>query len=62
MGRRCEKALGKGFKAFEHFYEKDEEKNESYETEKKALQEQYEPKITISFINGGLFYLTEKAF
>nr|WP_263325742.1 YqhG family protein [Neobacillus sp. Marseille-Q6967] len=45
----------------EHFYEDVEEENESYETEKKALQEQYEPKINISFINGGLFYLTDKA-
>jgi hypothetical protein len=44
-----------------HFYESDEEKNESYEIEKQALQEQYEPKIQVSFINGGLFYLTEKA-
>lgn len=44
-----------------HFYEDIEENNESYEIEKKALQEQYEPKIKISFINGGLFYLTEKA-
>lgn len=43
-----------------HFYENDEAKNESYQIEKKALQEQYEPKIMISFINGGLFYLTEK--
>lgn len=44
-----------------HFYESDEEKNESYEIEKQALQEQYEPKIQVSFINGGLFYLTKKA-
>lgn len=44
-----------------HFYEDAEEESENYETEKKALQEQYEPKINISFINGGLFYLTEKA-
>lgn len=43
-----------------HFYEDDLE-NESYEIERKALQEQYEPKINIAFINGGLFYLTEKA-
>ncbi|MFD0827608.1 YqhG family protein [Neobacillus sp. M.A.Huq-85] len=48
-------------KLLDHFYEDCEEENESYETEKKALQEQYEPKINISFINGGLFYLTEKA-
>lgn len=45
----------------EHFYEDVEEENESYETEKKALKDQYEPNINISFINGGLFYLTEKA-
>ena len=50
----------KDLKLLEHFYEDVEEENESYETEKKALQEQYEPKINISFINGGLFYLTEK--
>jgi hypothetical protein len=44
-----------------HFYEDAEDENENYETEKLALKEQYEPKISISFINGGLFYLTEKA-
>jgi hypothetical protein len=43
-----------------HFYE-DAQSKESYEIEKKALQEQYEPNIHISIINGGLFYLTEKA-
>lgn len=45
----------------DHFYEDVEDVNESYETERKALQEQYEPRINISFINGGLFYLTERA-
>jgi hypothetical protein len=45
----------------DHFYEDVEEENESYETEKKALQEQYEPRIKISYINGGLFYLTNAA-
>ncbi|MGG3469978.1 YqhG family protein [Neobacillus pocheonensis] len=45
----------------DHFYEDAEEENDSYETERQALKEQYEPKINISFINGGLFYLTEKA-
>jgi hypothetical protein len=44
-----------------HFYEDSEEISESFETEKKALKEQYEPKINISIVNGGLFYLTEKA-
>ncbi|NRD80733.1 hypothetical protein HPT25_25735 [Bacillus sp. BRMEA1] len=50
----------KDLRLLDHFYE-DIEENESYEIEKKALQEQYEPNITISFVNGGLFYLTEKA-
>jgi len=45
----------------ENFYNDMEEKNESYFTEKKALQDQYEPKIHISVINGGLFFFTEKA-
>ncbi|MFE8702497.1 YqhG family protein [Cytobacillus sp. FJAT-54145] len=45
----------------EHFYEDLEDKGESYEIEKRALQEQYEPKVKISIINGGLFYLTERA-
>ncbi|MDE3839567.1 hypothetical protein C0966_09380 [Bacillus methanolicus] len=44
----------------DHFYEGEEER-ESYEIEKKSLQEQYEPKIKISIINGGLFYLTDQA-
>ncbi|MGJ7912109.1 YqhG family protein [Neobacillus sp. LXY-1] len=51
----------KDLKLLEHFYEDVEEENESYETEKQALREQYEPRIHISFINGGLFYLTENA-
>ncbi|MFE8695464.1 YqhG family protein [Cytobacillus sp. FJAT-53684] len=45
----------------EHFYEEAEEKEESYEIEKIALKEQYEPKINISIVNGGLFYLTAQA-
>ncbi|GGE73881.1 YqhG family protein [Priestia taiwanensis] len=43
----------------EKFYEGLEELPESYHIEKSALKEQYEPKIHISVINGGLFYLTE---
>jgi hypothetical protein len=46
-----------------HFYEdyEDDESKGGLETETLALKEQYEPKIKISIINGGLFYLTEKA-
>jgi hypothetical protein len=51
----------KDLKLLDHFYEEEEEKSENYETEKQALREQYEPKVSISIINGGLFYLTEKA-
>ncbi|MFD6439303.1 YqhG family protein [Peribacillus sp. NPDC060186] len=45
----------------EHFYKDMEEKSESYFTEKQALQAQYEPNILISIINGGLFYLSDRA-
>ncbi|WHY76053.1 YqhG family protein [Neobacillus sp. WH10] len=55
------KRWNQDLRLLDHFYEDVEDENESYETEKKALQEQYEPKINISLINGGLFYLTEKA-
>ncbi|RHW41079.1 hypothetical protein D1B31_09035 [Neobacillus notoginsengisoli] len=52
----------KDLRLLEHFYEdSEEEQNESYRIEKMALQEQYEPKIIISLINGGLFYLKEDA-
>jgi hypothetical protein len=45
----------------ENFYQDEEDKSESYYTEKAALQAQYEPKISISIVNGGLFYLTKEA-
>jgi len=47
----------KDLNLLEHFYEDTEEKSESYEIEKLALKDQYEPKINISIINGGIFYL-----
>lgn len=43
----------------DHFYEGMQEKPESYLIEKEALREQYEPKVKIEMINGGLFYLTQ---
>ena len=45
----------------QHFYQDTEDKEEHYLLEKKALQEQYEPHIDISIINGGMFYLSEHA-
>ncbi|MBE2912154.1 YqhG family protein [Anoxybacillus flavithermus] len=44
----------------QHFYEGIEEKREEYEKEKEALRQRYEPRIHISIINGGLFYLQAK--
>lgn len=42
----------------ERFYE-NKEKNEAYLNEKEALRTQYEPKIKIEVINGGLLYLNK---
>ncbi|WP_100331547.1 YqhG family protein [Bacillus xiapuensis] len=39
------------------FYEEQEEKPEAYFIEKAALQKQYEPKIRIDIINGGIIHL-----
>ncbi len=41
----------------DYFYEGVNEKPESYEIEKKALEERYNPRIKVEIINGGLFYL-----
>ncbi|WP_409301644.1 YqhG family protein [Peribacillus sp. SCS-155] len=51
----------KDLELLEHFYAEQEEKSETYFTEKEALRAQYEPNIKISVINGGLFYLTDRA-
>ena len=51
----------KDLQLLEHFYRDDQDKTESYLVEKQALQDQYEPKIIMSIINGGLFYLTDQA-
>ncbi|MFT8319440.1 MAG: YqhG family protein [Bacillus sp. (in: firmicutes)] len=57
----AKKRWEKDLKLLEHFYEDLEEKSESLDTERLALQEQYEPKINISIINGGFFYLATEA-
>ncbi|MFD1736521.1 YqhG family protein [Bacillus salitolerans] len=44
-----------------HFYEDLDEKPDSYKTEKQALKEQYEPRVRVSIINGGIFYLTQQS-
>ena len=53
----AKKRWNKDLDLLEHFYKDTEEKSESYEIEKQALKDQYEPKIVISIINGGIFYL-----
>lgn len=44
-------------KLLDQFYADQVEKPETYEIEKKALIEQYEPEIHIEIVNGGIFYL-----
>lgn len=44
-------------RVLDYFYEDIDDKPECYDIEKKALEEQYETKIKIDIINGGLFYL-----
>jgi len=44
-------------KVLEYFYEGVDNKPECYEVEKQAMEEQYETRIKIEIINGGLFYL-----
>ena len=61
MGGGCKERWEKDLNLLEHFYEDDEEKAESYEAEKEALKDQYEPKIVMSIINGGIFYLSDQA-
>ncbi|CAM3168822.1 YqhG family protein [Filibacter tadaridae] len=41
----------------EYFYEGVEDRPECYEIEKEAMDQQYEARIKIEIINGGLFYL-----
>ena len=41
----------------EYFYEGVENKPDCYEIEKEAMDQQYEARIKIEIINGGLFYL-----
>jgi hypothetical protein len=46
-------------KLLDAFFEDEEERPERYYIEKEALKNQYEPKIHVSIINGGIFYLTQ---
>lgn len=56
--------LDSDLELLDRFYEEldTDEFGEAYEKEKCALKDQYEPRITATIINGGLFYLTGGAF
>lgn len=47
----------KDARVLEYFYEGQEARPACYEMEKQAMAEQYEPKIKIDIVSGGLFYL-----
>ena len=47
----------KEIEVLDYFYEGVEEKPESYEIEKKGLEERFNPRIKVEIINGGLFFL-----
>ncbi|MGE8036974.1 YqhG family protein [Lysinibacillus sp. NPDC093692] len=44
-------------RVLDYFYEEEDDKPECYDVEKKALEEQYDTKIKIEIISGGIFYL-----
>ena len=54
---QAKKRWQRDLRVLEFFYEGVEERPECYEMEKTALQQQYEARIKIEIINGGLFYL-----
>ncbi|MBS4202920.1 YqhG family protein [Lederbergia citrea] len=45
-------------KLLDHFYADHEEKPETYEIEKLALKDQYEPFVSVDIINGGIYYIS----
>lgn len=53
----AKKRWEKEIEILDHFYEGIKEKPESYEIEKKALEERYQPRVHIEIVSGGLFYL-----
>lgn len=49
--------LEKEIEILDYFYQDEEQKNDRYEIEKKAIEERYKPRIQVEIINGGIFYL-----
>lgn len=60
--QEAERRWAEDLALLDQFYGETDEKPESYELEKQALKQQYEPKVQVEIINGGLFYLTKKTF
>ena len=54
---QAKKRWQRDMRVLEFFYEGVEVRPESYEMEKTALEQQYEARIKIEVINGGIFYL-----
>jgi len=53
----AKKRWAKELEVLNYFYEGVEDKPESYEIEKKGLEERFNPRIKVEIINGGLFFL-----
>ncbi|MBK3494123.1 YqhG family protein [Viridibacillus sp. YIM B01967] len=53
----AKKRWRKDQQVLEYFYDGIENKPECYELEKKAMEEQYDTRIKVEIVNGGLFYM-----
>lgn len=58
---KAEERWAEDLALLDHFYEEIEEKPECYYIEKEALEQQYKPRIIVSVINGGIFYLLPRS-
>ncbi|MBB6448896.1 hypothetical protein HNR44_000845 [Geomicrobium halophilum] len=54
------KRMNADLQLLDRFYEAREEEDTDYDSEKEAIQHQYQPTIQLTFINGGLFYLSKE--
>lgn len=53
----AKKRWQKELEILDYFYQDEEQKNERYEIERKAIEERYKPRIQVEIINGGIFYI-----
>lgn len=59
---KAQKRMAEDLALLEAFYKETEEKPEIYFKEREAIIEQYEPRVAVEIINGGLFYLSRGRF